>query len=186
MKTAFLSTFLAVFILFDNSLGYTSASAWWTHITYNFQHANIWHLLVNLIAFWCVFKSLERHIQPYKIVAISLAVSIVCSFLTAHPTIPTVGASGMIYAMIGMLFSINGVHYLKVSKSLKKSNRSIKEHPFCFQMMFFIFCIALALIAGFFIRNSAGFLHLYCFVGGFFAMSLLSFKSFYKLKNSKI
>jgi len=183
MKTVFLSTFLAVFILFDNSLGFTATSAWWTHLTYNFQHANIWHLLVNSVAFWCVFKSLERHIPPYKIITISLAVAIIASFIPPFYETPTVGASGMIYAMIGILVSITLPPYIFL---FTKVPTSPNKSPMVFRLLFWLSCIALMLTVGFFLPNSAGLLHLYCFVGGFSLKSLPTLLSFYKLKTSKI
>ena len=165
MKTTFILIFIAVFIFFDNSLGYTACSAWYTHITYNFQHANVWHLLINSVAFFFVFRNLQRYIPPYKIVLLSLPVAIVCSLFTAHYSLPIVGASGMIFAMIGMLFSFAVIKAINYPKAPRKS------------LYISLVCFTIVITIGFFQKNTAGMLHLLCLVGGFVAMSLLSLKS---------
>lgn len=102
MKYAVVLIFIIVFSGFNQ--GYTEHTNWITHITFNFSHANWVHLLLNSIAYIGVFRTLQKTKSVWNIFLNSLLISILCSFFVYYDT-PVMGASGMIYAMIGMFFS---------------------------------------------------------------------------------
>jgi membrane associated rhomboid family serine protease len=81
-------------------LGYRNGSPLWTHITYILIHASPWHLAVNSLAFTSAWRILSRlNILP-RTLTLSLAAAVAASF-AAQYDIPTVGASGLIFAMLG-------------------------------------------------------------------------------------
>jgi len=166
MRIVFILIFIAVFSLFDNSLGYTTNSAWWTHLSYNFQHANLWHLLLNSLAFYYIFGLLQKVIKQWIIIAISLPVAIISSLFATHHSLSVVGASGMIFAMTGMLYYFA----LKFVINHPKSNKT----GFCVFSAFIVISLAI----GFFHEYTAGWLHLLCFLGGFAVMSVYNFFAF--------
>jgi membrane associated rhomboid family serine protease len=105
MKYLYILTFIIVYVSFGLELGYTDSSLWYTHFTYMFQHAGIVHLLLNSIAFISLFTALEKQVNKWLLSACIIAISFLASFAAMHD-MPTVGASGMVYAMIGMFFGM--------------------------------------------------------------------------------
>lgn len=191
MKHLLILSFIAVFLLFGHQLGYTATSPWWTHLTYNFQHANLWHLLLNSVSFYYLFRALERAI-PFRTVRqkfatcalLPLAIATAASFFTPYPQYllnllhhlptlpllggaggghPVVGASGMIYAMIGMYFYI----LFKAGK-FKNPHKASSWHAK--SPLWGVGGLAIFLIIGFFKPNTAAMLHLLSFITGFAAM----------------
>ena len=145
MKYIFVLICLFVYIFFGNELGYTKTSPFWTHLTFNFQHTGIIHLLINSLSFITIFRTLAKHINPCVLISVSFLIAVLCSFLSACD-IPTVGCSGMIYAMIGI--------YLGwiIRKKLK-----IKNHK---NLMTIPGCITLCLSVSYLKPNSNFMLHL--------------------------
>ena len=98
MSYLFIAILIAVYFIFDTSLGYSLTSPVYTHFTYVFQHAGLLHLVANSISFLSFYNLLHRvcnaFYYPYLIAVLS-------SFFSEYDKV-TVGASGMIYAMIGM------------------------------------------------------------------------------------
>jgi membrane associated rhomboid family serine protease len=101
VKYFFVLIFLVCFAWLDTNIGYTNASPVWTHITFQFQHAGVVHLLVNSFSFVGIFRLLERFVNRWLLAASIIIAGFTASFLSMYKT-PTVGASAMIYAMIGM------------------------------------------------------------------------------------
>ena len=64
------------------------------HLLYPISHVNIWHLAVNIICLWLI--SCQPHIF------ISLTISVLCSFLPCLMSEPTMGFSGVLFAMVGI------------------------------------------------------------------------------------
>ena len=152
MKYLFALIFILVFIFFDNSIGYTNTSPTYTHLTYMFQHSNIIHLIINSFAFIGMFRVMERFVNKWTLPALIILTAFASSFLSMYD-IPTVGASGMIYAMIGMFFGliISGEAPIKIDKK---------------KMSMFIFMVLFSLIISFFKQNSNFVLHIYCMIIG--------------------
>ena len=104
--------FIIVYIFFGNELGYSINSPFYTHFTYMFQHASILHLVLNSLAFISFYRVLSRYVR-YLFPKIIL-VAFIASFFTIH-ALPTVGCSGMVYAMLGMYFSLVVMKTIKVN-----------------------------------------------------------------------
>jgi len=100
MQYLIVISFVIVYLEYSLSLGFTDISPLYTHFTYMFQHASVLHLVMNslmFVTFYRVFK------KPFLIVPLVI-IAFLASFLCEH-SLPTVGASGMIYVMIGMYLS---------------------------------------------------------------------------------
>ncbi|WP_099465549.1 rhomboid family intramembrane serine protease [Parabacteroides provencensis] len=98
--------FVIVHICAGNELGYSSSSPIWTHATYQFQHLNWIHLLLNSFTFLSLCKILRKALPLSLILVYAYFTSVIISFFS-ELDLPTVGASGMIYAMSGMFISIS-------------------------------------------------------------------------------
>ena len=94
--------FIVVYILFGNEIGFATNSPWWTHFTYSFQHASILHLVINTLVFINVFRVMEKFLS-WKVLLPAIYFIATCASFASVQSIPTVGASGMIYAMFGMM-----------------------------------------------------------------------------------
>lgn len=124
-------------------VGYGGTSPWWTHFTYAFFHASWLHLLINSYSFYFVYN--ERIFKSFTIwIAIIISILASCIFT---PRLPTVGASGIIFAMIG----INTVLTRQATYHL---------------------CVCLALCSGFIMQGVNATLYLSCFLLGLFASLL--------------
>ena len=64
------------------------------HWLYPFSHANIWHLLANIVCLWMIRTDLN--ILP------SYIISVICSFIPCFLSEPTCGFSGVLFAMVGI------------------------------------------------------------------------------------
>ncbi len=162
MKYLFVVIFVAVFILFDTDLGYICRSPLHTHFTYMFQHAGLVHLILNSLAFIAVFHSLSRLVNRWIIISVSLSCGFAASFLSTT-NIPTVGASSMVYAMIGLYIATTLL------------NRKIKITD-TRKYLLFISCVLIGLIVSALNPSSNFLVHVYSLVFGFVAAAPLSFK----------
>ncbi len=171
MKYIIVIIFFIVFSTFGINIGYLGIFPIWKHLTFNFQHANLFHLIVNSFTIFFLFYSLERLIQPIVIFCIMILSSFVASFFCIY-SLPVVGASGMVYAGFGILL------YLLLKHKLIFKNKSLG--------IFFILNISCALIISFFSYRSAAMLHLLSLIFGFlFTFILFDFRNFIKSKNFK-
>lgn len=66
------------------------------HLLYPFLHANIFHLAVNLIVLWSIRNKMEW-------IKASL-ISFVASYLPMYVSEPTVGLSGFLFAVFGLMW----------------------------------------------------------------------------------
>lgn len=82
--------------------GYTESSAFYTHFTYLFVHANVVHLALNMYIFWKLYDT----IMSKKLFYFALPISVISSFLFSMP-VPTVGASGVLFALLGIIYTTN-------------------------------------------------------------------------------
>jgi len=83
----------------------------WQLFTYAFLHGGILHLLFNMFALWIFGCELERHWGTRAFVKYALVTGVGAGICTAivspHLSIPTVGASGLVYGILlayGLLF----------------------------------------------------------------------------------
>ncbi|MDR1338532.1 MAG: rhomboid family intramembrane serine protease [Prevotellaceae bacterium] len=88
--------------------------------------------------------------NKYLLATIAIVASFLCSFIPpAIYPMPTVGASGMIYVLMGLYFGVN--------------RKSALSKP----MIIFIATIMILLSVSFFKPNSNFYLHLFCLASGF-------------------
>ena len=79
------------------SIGIYTDCRWWQHLTYQFAHANIFHLAVNIyVMYFCITRF---NLSQSQI----LSCFIISAILPALSHIPTIGASGIVYAMLGII-----------------------------------------------------------------------------------
>lgn len=147
MRKLFLTSFLVVFLAFGNDIGYTSTFPIWKHFTYVFQHANLLHLIINSFSFYMLFGMLQRFIRPSIIVAVGYGSAVAMSFLATY-TLPVVGASGMIYAMLGI-----DIYLIKTKRVVFRDKHLLYT---------FFGSISLFLIISLIKPDQAGMLHLLC------------------------
>ncbi len=151
MKYLVVIAFVIVYFLFGLDMGYTAHSAWWTHFSYSFQHGSLMHLFINSVGFIAIYGLLERFIHPVKFLTAAYFIAVVSSFVCTYPT-TVVGASGVIYAMIGMYLALllfKRVHYRYKS-----------------DLLIFILSVAVFFVIGFLKQNMAGMLHFVCLIMG--------------------
>ena len=153
MKYIYVLIFSIVFILFGVEIGYTNQSPLYTHFTYMFQHSGVVHFLINSFAFIGMFRTMEKFVNKWVLSASIITVSFASSFMSMY-NIPTVGASAMIYAMIGMFIGI----------TIFRKNIRIADTK---KYLLFLFVVLLSLTASFFKHNSNFYLHLASLISGF-------------------
>ena len=105
------------------------------HFLYPLSHANIWHLSANILCLWMI--KTDIHLIPCYII------SVICSFIPCFVSEPTMGFSGILFAMVGI--SWGRVHRLK---DMVWRNKWY-------------------LIIPLFIPHVNAFIHLYCMIGGY-------------------
>lgn len=105
------------------------------HFLYPLSHANIWHLLANLLCLWMI--KADMHLLTCYVIAV------LCSFIPCFVSEPTMGFSGILFAMVGI--SWGRVHRLK---------------DMVWRNKWF-------LIIPIFIPHVNAFIHLYCMIGGY-------------------
>lgn len=105
------------------------------HLSYSLCHANIYHLLGNIVCLWMVRT-------PLHIVA-TYAIAVLCSFLPCLTTEPTMGFSGVLFAIIGVSWG----------KVRRFGNMIIKVSPF--------------ILVTAFIPHVNALIHIYCLLSGY-------------------
>lgn len=149
MKYAVVLIFIIVYLGFNS--GYYTDGPLVNHIIFNFSHTNWIHLTINSLAYISVFRMLEKTIRGWYIILFSLLIASLSSFYAIYD-IPTMGASGMIYAMIGMWFS------LVINKEL------IIVEKYIFKL--YVFSVFFSLFVSYFNQHSNFKLHILCLVAG--------------------
>jgi membrane associated rhomboid family serine protease len=75
-----------------------------TLITYQFLHANIWHLLGNMVFLWIFGDDIEEAMGPLRFIGFYLASGVIAALLfvatTPHSHMPLIGASGAIAGVL--------------------------------------------------------------------------------------
>lgn len=95
-----LSCFLLFCYVVLPSVGYGYSSDISSHVFYIFSHANIWHLLANIVCIWLIRC-------PFHLVG-SLLVVILCSFLPCFTSELTYGFSGVLFCTVGISWGVVG------------------------------------------------------------------------------
>lgn len=160
MKYLIVLIFISVYSFCGLELGFSASSPVWTHFTYIFQHAGMMHLIINSLAFISVYRSVQSlgNTRP----ALPLAFLIACgiSFVTVRE-LPTVGASGLVYALLGIYTGLT---------LCREDIRIISRNRY----LVFLFCILLGLTISYFKHNSNFLLHAGCYGCGCLTGCLLS------------
>jgi membrane associated rhomboid family serine protease len=83
-----------------------AAGEWWRIFVGGFLHASPIHLGFNMLALWFIGGPLEKAMGRWRFVGLYLASLLAGSFavLLFSPLAPTVGASGAIFGMFGVMF----------------------------------------------------------------------------------
>ena len=90
--------FLSYF--FFPRVGYVFGDGLLNHCLYMFSHANIWHLLANIVCIWLIRC-------PFHLVG-SLLVAVLCSFLPCFTSELTYGFSGVLFCTVGISWGVAG------------------------------------------------------------------------------
>lgn len=165
MKYLIVLICIIVYIFFGNELGFAIGTPWYTHFTYIFQHASVWHLVINSLAFIGFYTQLEK-INNYPSLRggttkqptthyplpTSLLIAFLASFVSMYK-LPTVGLSGVVYAMIGIY----------IGQTLTDANIKIANTR---RYMLFLLAVGLSLTISLFTHNSNIILHIVCLVIG--------------------
>src|SRR6185503_19450845 len=81
---------------------------WERLITYQFLHADIWHLAGNLLTLWVFLASLEAGLGGFRFLCLYLLSGIVGGLahwaMLPNDATPMIGASGAISGVIGAYF----------------------------------------------------------------------------------
>jgi membrane associated rhomboid family serine protease len=98
------------------SLSYTGASPpvgvahgeWWRLVTSMFLHANFLHIAMNMYSLYWAGSILEHVIGRWRFFLLYMAAGIAGSAgaLVWSPNVPTLGASGAIFGILGALFAL--------------------------------------------------------------------------------
>lgn len=152
MKYIYVLIFIVVYIICGLEIGYTYQSSLYTHFTYMFQHSGIVHLLINSLAFIGMFRTMEKFVNKWLLSVSIIIISFAASF-TAMYDIPTVGASAMIYAMIGMFFGMT-----IYCKNIKITDTK--------KYLLFLSVVVISLTISFFKHNSNFALHFFSMIWG--------------------
>jgi len=94
------SAFAARFAIFGPAI---ANGDWWRIVTGGFLHASLLHIAFNMLALWWFGRPLEALVGPVRFAAI-YAVSLLAGSAGAllfQPRIPTVGASGAVFGILG-------------------------------------------------------------------------------------
>lgn len=86
---------------FSVNYGYTSNSGVLPRLMYIFMHANIFHLIVNLIGLNSMFNSISKIVWYPLILFYSIFLAFISSYLASSETC-TIGSSGIVYFLIGL------------------------------------------------------------------------------------
>jgi membrane associated rhomboid family serine protease len=117
-----------------------------------FAHANLFHLVINLITFGGMFAICDRLNVVREVLAVSFISGVSSSFILM-PDMITVGLSGFIYAMVSAPFAavLSGRLVIKDWRVFSR----------------YVIIVAAGLLMGFFIRNVNATIHVVSFLIGF-------------------
>lgn len=85
---------VVVYCLPIHVTGFSGSAPWYSRFTYQWGHTSLWHLLVNVNALLCLPRTSKKRY---------LAAFLVSSPLFLFGTLPTLGFSGVIFALCGFI-----------------------------------------------------------------------------------
>ncbi|HEU4339328.1 MAG TPA: rhomboid family intramembrane serine protease [Planctomycetota bacterium] len=109
---------ISVHALFPNQVDWTNAEWWKDIFSSMFMHANLLHILGNMLFLWIFGDNVEdklghfMYLVFYLVCGVSAAVLHV--YTTANPDIPTLGASGAVSGVLGAYVLFFPVHNVKM------------------------------------------------------------------------
>jgi GlpG protein len=116
------TSFLRLFVLPVEEI---RSGGYWTLITSNFLHLELWHLAGNVYWLWAFSSVIERKIGRKLLLIFVLSAALVSSlFQIAHLDTTGIGASGIVYAMFGLLWSSRR-HVVEFARALPDSRVSL-------------------------------------------------------------
>ncbi len=80
--------------------GVTTHSPLWYRLSYIFAHTHPLHLLLNGWGICSLLRSLSRSLSPFYLLLAALASGVLSTYVAATQ-LPTVGASGVLYYLLG-------------------------------------------------------------------------------------
>ena len=89
-----------------------AAGEWWRLLTPTLVHGGLMHLALNMFALWIAGSFVERLYGPVTMLLLYLltaAAGSAASFVFGGPA-PSVGASGAVFGMFGVLFAVQRIH----------------------------------------------------------------------------
>ena len=139
------SLLVVVWYFLMPQFGFTGAWDLRPHLLYPLCHANVWHLLANVLCLWMIPS--ESHLLT------AFVCSVLCSYLPCFVTEPTMGLSGVLFAIVGISWG----------KVRRFRDMFWKNRWF--------------LIIPVFIPHVNAFIHVYCLVAGYVAGRYLPLKN---------
>lgn len=153
MRYFFLFVFLFVYLVCDVRLGYSVGSPFYTHFTYMWQHAGLVHLVMNGCSFVSLWKCLcPRSVPGVRLLLYVYLSAVGASFFSEYQAV-TVGASGMIFGLLGVYLVV-----VAEGKRLRVNDRA--------GFVWWLVVVAVVSVGGSLLLFVNGFNHLFSFVGG--------------------
>ena len=104
-------------------LGFSESSEFWTRFTYLLAHVGVIHMFLNILFIDLLLSNLRRWIYPDRLLAVAVTGAVLATF-GAEASLPTIGASGVLYFILGaytayrfnaaVLFSVTMIALLNV------------------------------------------------------------------------
>ena len=118
-----------------------------TLVSYMFLHANLWHLLGNMIFLWVFGDDIEEAMGPLRFMGFYLASGVVAALIfvasAPHSQQPLVGASG---AIAGVLVTAPLIRALGVGTAIGLSGLASGAAFMCFTLAAWLPALPLSLI----------------------------------------
>ena len=163
-------------ILFTPSAFLSNPLTYWSTIFVSmFAHANLGHLAGNMIFLYLFGDNVEDRIGHYKYLFLYLLLGILSSlgyaYLTPHPNIPTLGASGAVSGILGCYFLLYPNVNMKIHKSFFGIPYSINVPIWMYLGVWFLGQQLFGIAAN--VPGIAWHAHLIGFFGGYLVMYLM-------------